>query len=83
MLAVLNRLIDKFSSGRFLTTVALIYTYCFIVGYTTRRYVESLIQNPERLESFAVGLIVGFSGMATLVIKSYFDNVERKPKERP
>lgn len=67
----------KLFSGRFLSTIGIVGSYCFIVVFTTVKYANSLGSSPEKLESFAVGLIMGFSGTAAIVIKSYFDRTDR------
>lgn len=78
---MLNKIIEKIFSGRFIATVAIVITYCQIVGSCAGSYIKAISSNPERMESFVVGLIMGFSGIATLVIKAYFDRTDRKQEQ--
>ena len=75
---MLQSIIDKVFSGRFLATVAIVITYCSIVNMAAVSYVNALKNDPTKLEAFVVGLIMGFSGTATLVIKAYFDRNDRE-----
>lgn len=75
---MIKSILDKVLSGRFIATIAIVYTYCNIVNVSVFRYVDALKENPEKMEAFAVGLIMGFAGTATLVIKSYFDRNDRQ-----
>lgn len=74
---MIKALLDKVLSGRLITTIAIVWTYCIIVKIGAVSYIDSLKADPKQLESFVVGLIMGFSGVATLVIKSYFDRNDR------
>jgi len=77
----MGKIMEKLTSGRFIATVSMILTYCFLVTFVTIKYAGSLVSNPEKMESFAVGLIMGFSGTAAIVIKSYFDRSDRAPEK--
>lgn len=69
-------MITKLLSGRFIVVVATVLTYSLIVCVTTLKYVTAV--SPEKLEGFAVGLIMGFAGTAGIIYKSYFDRTDRK-----
>ena len=75
---MIKSILDKMLSGRFIATIAIVYTYCNIVNISVFSYVDSLKNEPSKMEAFAVGLIMGFAGTATLVIKSYFDRNDRQ-----
>lgn len=73
----MSKVIEKLLSGRFIATVAVVLSYCFIVVFTTVSYARSLVYSIEKMEAFAVGLVMGFSGTAAIIIKSYFDRADR------
>lgn len=75
---MIQSIIDKLLSGRFIATVAVVFTYCNIVNLAVTKYVDALKSDPSKMEAFAVGLIMGFAGTATLVIKAYFDRNDRQ-----
>ena len=75
---MIQSIIDKLLSGRFIATVAVVFTYCNIVNLAVTKYVAALKSDPSKMEAFAVGLIMGFAGTATLVIKAYFDRNDRQ-----
>lgn len=75
---MIKSIFDKILSGRFIATIAIVYTYCNIVNTAVFTYVMALKSDPSKMEAFAVGLIMGFAGTATLVIKSYFDRNDRQ-----
>jgi len=68
----------KFLSGRFIVVVSTALTYSFIVVFTTLKYISKA--SPDKLEGFAVGLIMGFAGIAGVVYKSYFDKNKEEAK---
>ena len=74
---LLNKISDKVFSARFLITVMIGFTYCHIVRHCVHHYLESLKANPGQLEAFVTGLMVGFTSIATFVIKAYFDRADR------
>lgn len=70
-------IMDKILSARFLITVFIGITYCKMVNHCVYFYLESMKADPSKMEAFVNGLTVGFSGLAVLVIKSYFDRADR------
>jgi len=78
---LLYKTISKLLSGRFFVVIATCITYSFVVVYTTIKYVSSV--NPIKLEGFAVGLIMGFSGLAGFIYKSYYDRERTKNMPEP
>lgn len=70
---MIDKILEKLFSGRWFATVCVTLTYCFIVIYATMKYTSSLTRVPDKLEAFAMGLIVGFSSLAGIVLKSYFE----------
>lgn len=69
---MLSRLIDKFTSARFIVTIFLVNTYCFVMWESVNLLKDKLIT----VETF-LALLAGFSSAVTLVIKSYFDRNDR------
>lgn len=69
---------EKIFSGRFIVVVSTTITYCLIVLYTTVHYLSKATS--DKVEGFAVGLVMGFAGMAGIIYKSYFD-IERQQKD--
>lgn len=71
----MGKIIDKLLSGRYFSTLAVITTYCLMIFsciYLTvlgKLTVETLL-----------GIFTGFTTLATMVIKSYFERSDR-PKE--
>jgi len=68
---------DKILSARFIITVMFGLTYSHIVWHVVHVYLEAMKGKPELLEAFATGVFTGFSGLAVLVVKSYFDRTDR------
>ena len=67
---------NKLFSARFWTILLVTVTYCFIVSFTAIVYVTRV--TPEKLEGFAMGLIMGFAGFAVKALIEYF-NRDRVP----
>lgn len=63
--------VNKFISGQWIMVVLTCLTYCLIVGYTTWYYVRHA--TPDKLEGFAMGLVMGFATTAGMIYKAYFD----------
>ncbi len=72
-MGIIQNVLDKILSARFIITVLVGLTYCKMVHHCVYFYLESMKADPGKMEAFATGLIMGFSGLAMLVIKSYFD----------
>lgn len=71
---------NKLLSGQWLMVVLTCLTYCLIVAWTTGFYVTHA--SPDKLEGFAMGLIMGFASTAGMVYKSYFDRDRSKQPEQ-
>lgn len=67
-----SRLIDKITSARFIVTISLVHTYCYIMWECVNLFKNKLISS----ETF-LALLAGFSSAVILVIKSYFDRTDR------
>lgn len=80
---LLTKIADKALSARFIITVMIGLTYCHIVGHCVHHYLQALKDNPGQLEAFVTGLMVGFTSIATFVIKAYFDRTDRADEARP
>lgn len=73
----LKTISDKLLSARFIITVMFGLTYSHIVWHVVHCYLQAMNNKPELLEAFATGVFTGFSGLAVLVVKSYFDRTDR------
>jgi hypothetical protein len=76
----MNSIIQKLTSGRYIVVVSTSITYSAIVVFTAWHYVRTV--SPEKLEGFAVGLVMGFAGIAGVIYKSYFDRTDRKEETK-
>lgn len=74
---------DKVLSARFIITVMFGLTYAHIVWHVVHAYLKEMTGKPELLEAFATGVFTGFSGLAVLVVKSYFDRTDRVITDQP
>lgn len=79
----LNKTTDKLLSARFIITVMFGLTYAHIVWHVVHSYIKANVNHPELLEAFATGVFTGFSGLAVLVVKSYFDRSDRAVEPQP
>lgn len=79
----LNKTTDKLLSARFIITVMFGLTYAHIVWHVVHTYLKANAAHPELLEAFATGVFTGFSGLAVLVVKSYFDRQDRSVAPLP
>lgn len=83
MFDFLTRISDKILSARFIITVLFGITYSHIVWHVVHAYLSAMKDKPELLEAFATGVFTGFSGLAVLVVKSYFDRNDRAAETKP
>lgn len=60
----------KLLSARFWTIMMVTLTYCVIVFHVAIQYTVRV--SPEKLEGFAMGLVMGFAGFATKALIEYF-----------
>lgn len=74
---LLNKIVDKLFSARFIITIAVGLTYCHIVWHAVHYYLKSMTNDPKQMEAFATGLIMGFTGIASFIFKAYFDRADR------
>ena len=66
---------NKFFSARFLTTVLIITTFCYVqIACVTMVTIGKM-----SLEVF-LGVFSSFSGLATMIVKLYFDRDDRSNK---
>ena len=72
MKLVINKVLDKILSGRFIATVLLVGTYCQIAS----RLVNSIPADKISAD-FVMGFMAGFAAAVILVLKSYFDRTDR------
>jgi len=78
MVEKIGRIIDKVLSARFLITVAIGYTFCFIVIGAT----INLLSGHSSIEQFKSILeAVGFSSIVGMVIPFYFLRNDRQQQK--
>lgn len=80
---IFSKAVDKILSARFIITIFIGITYCKMVHHCVYYFLESMKNDPTRLEAFVTGLIMGFSSIAMFVIKSYFDRTDRADEAEP
>jgi len=68
----------KLLSARFLAFLLVTITYCLIVGYTCVQYLDKVTS--DKLEGFAMGLVIGFATFAGKILTEYFDRKDRQPR---
>lgn len=67
---------NKFMSARFWVTIFISLTYCIVILYCLW-----LAGNEKMRGDTFLGIFTGFSALAGMVIKSYFDRTDRKREE--
>jgi hypothetical protein len=70
---------DKLLSGRFIAFVLVTITYCAIVVITCLAYLDKV--TAEKLEGFAMGLVIGFATFAGKLLMEYFARNDRIPRK--
>lgn len=65
----------KFFSARFWALIMVAFTYCWIVMLTTNAYLAKA--TPDKLEGFAMGIVMGFSSFAVKIMIEYFGRTDR------
>lgn len=65
---VAKHILNKFTSGRWLTTVGIVGTYCFIMAGSVVLAITGNIQ----VETF-LALLTAFGQLALYIVKSYFE----------
>ena len=63
-------MLSKLLSARFWVMMMVTFTYCLIVGQVTFVYLEKA--TAEKLEGFAMGLVIGFASFAAKALSEYF-----------
>lgn len=69
---------SKLLSARFWTVLLVTLTYCTIVFMATFQYLKKA--GPERLEGFAMGIVMGFASFAVKALMEYFGRTDRQTK---
>lgn len=73
-MSILEKITDKILSGRFLVTVMMSLTYCYLVSFIITKLSDKVSGD------FALGFVSGFSTSFMLIIQWYFDKSD-EPKE--
>lgn len=70
---------DKLLSARFWAFLLVTLTYCAIVMVTCVQYLQKV--TPDKLEGFAMGLVIGFATFAGKMLMEYFGRPDRAPEK--
>ena len=73
MKSLLERLIYKITSARFVTTLIIMCTYCWIMKETLNFYSDGKVS-----KDFFFGLFAGFSAIAGSIVTFYFTRPHKK-----
>lgn len=80
---VLDRVFDtfdvviaKFTSGKFVATVLIVWTYCHVINTAS-----SLVEGGKIGTETYIALISGLAATAALVVKDYFAKDEKKGEQ--
>jgi hypothetical protein len=71
-LCKMNRIIEKLTSGRFLVTLMLACTYCFLSVFMVTKLSDKITGD------FVLGFLGGFSTSFMLILQWYFDKDNAK-----
>ena len=71
--ALANRALSKLFSGRFISTVLIITTYCVLLIKSL-----DLVVDGKMSKEFFMGIFTGFSTLAGGIIAFYFTRADRK-----
>lgn len=66
---------DKLLSARFWAFLMVTITYCSIVVFTCVKYLDKV--TADKLEGFAMGLVIGFATFAGKMLMEYFGRTDR------
>lgn len=76
LLDAVENIFTKLTSGSFISTLALVVTYCWI-----GLHLVSSIPSEKITTDFVFGFIAGFSSSVMFVLKSYFDRGDKKQEK--
>lgn len=74
LLEIINNIVNKCLSARFLMTIIFSFTYCGVILGCT----YAMLKGKLTIDAF-LGIFVGFVTLSTMITKSYFDKY--RPKE--
>lgn len=77
MIDIIKRVLDKVLSAQFLITLAIGYSFCFVVVSSTLAFLTSKINVSDFKGILEV---VGFSGVLSMVMTFYF--MKQRPSEQ-
>ena len=75
ILDTVDSVVAKITSGSFISTLALVVTYCWVA-----KHLVSSIPHEKITTDFVFGFIAGFSSSVMFVLKAYFDKSEKNGK---
>lgn len=80
MIEIIRRILDKFLSAQFLITIAIGYSFCFVIVATTISFLSGKID----LAGFK-GILetVGFASVLSMVMTFYFMKQRPTEPEKP
>lgn len=76
ILDTVDTIVAKITSGRFIATVMVVWTYCYIVA-TCCHLVEMKVISAETF----LAVMAGIAGLVTMIVKDYFNKETINPTE--
>lgn len=67
----MNKLLEKLLSGRFISTIAIVLTYCAIMFLTSKKSLDLLIQGKDIGKELLIFVIGNFTGTAMGAVVAY------------
>lgn len=76
---IVKHLIEKLTSGRFISTIAIVFTYCAIMFVTSQKSLILLLQGKDIGKELLIFVIGNFTGTAMGAVVAYhFKKTEEK-----
>lgn len=67
----MNKILEKILSGRFISTIAIVLTYCAIMFMTSKKSLDLLIQGKDIGKELLIFVIGNFTGTAMGAVVAY------------
>lgn len=67
----MNKILEKILSGRFISTIAIVLTYCGIMFMTSMKSLDLLIQGKDIGKELLIFVIGNFTGTAMGAVVAY------------
>ncbi len=79
---MITKILEKLLSGRFISTVAIVLTYCFIMGYTSCKAMSMLLAGKDAGKEILIFVIGNFTGTAMGAVVAYHFKKEDKEAQK-